>query len=328
VTIAFDATSTAVAAVGTALTWLHTPTGTPRGVIVLVVQNVGSTDEVTGVTYGGTAMTAVEELLHSTGAEDGAVYAYFLGASVPTGPQTVIVSVNGIGSSKHAVAITVTGALDTVVEDTTTLDSAGAANPSVTVTIRATTLCFVAGALHSGQNMPTGIAPGAGYVEILEHDFGNQNAAFERRSALTSVDVAVNWTATSEESGVVGIAIRESLHTVTVGFATETDTGLLLGTTAKSKTVGIASETDTGLLAASAKVKTVGFAVEIDTAFSADTGQMIAVSFATETDTGLLLGTTLKTKLVGIATETDRARACSVIQPAIEAFDTFPHSWN
>ena len=31
----------------------HTPSGTPKGAIVLITQDVGATDEVTGVTYGG-----------------------------------------------------------------------------------------------------------------------------------------------------------------------------------------------------------------------------------------------------------------------------------
>ena len=35
------------------LSWTHTPVGTPRGVIVLVAQNVANGDEVDGVTYGG-----------------------------------------------------------------------------------------------------------------------------------------------------------------------------------------------------------------------------------------------------------------------------------
>lgn len=41
--------------------WTHTPVGTPRGIIVQVVQNAG-TDEVTGVTYGSVAMTEDAEI--------------------------------------------------------------------------------------------------------------------------------------------------------------------------------------------------------------------------------------------------------------------------
>src|SRR3989338_6515570 len=63
-------------------TWTHTPAGTPRGVLVYVFTR-SATLTVTGVTYGGIAMTAVAGgAAVDTGGEPGRVDAFFLGASV------------------------------------------------------------------------------------------------------------------------------------------------------------------------------------------------------------------------------------------------------
>jgi len=210
--IAFDATASSNTATSQ-LSWTHTPVGTPRGVSVLVVQNVGATDEVTGVTYGGTALSEItgSPLLHTTGAEDSALYGYHLGASVPTGAQVVNVNVNATGSTKRAVSCTVTADADTVVESTATLDSGGVANPSVTLSL-GPVRTFIFGALHSGQGAIGGIAAGANYTELFEGDFGAQTAAWERRTAIAEGpnDVIVTWTATSEEAGVIALAVRQS----------------------------------------------------------------------------------------------------------------------
>lgn len=93
--------------------WTHTPAGTPSGVLVFVMRVDDDADAVSGVTYGGTAMTAVSGgfALDSSG-EQGNCKAYFLGSSVPTGAQTVQVSVTA-GTEHVAWAITVTSVGDT-----------------------------------------------------------------------------------------------------------------------------------------------------------------------------------------------------------------------
>lgn len=209
--IAFDAVSNVTAGTGD-LSWTHTPTGLPRGILVLITQNVGITDEVIGVTYGGVPMTEVplSPLIHSTGAEDGVIYGYHLGINVPDGAQTVIVDVNATASTKRAVAISVTAAANTEVETTITLDSGAVANPSVVLATATALSTFVAGALHSGQDAIASIAPGAGFTDILEHTFGTQTTSFIRRTAIASGgNVTVDWTVASEEAGVLAVAINE-----------------------------------------------------------------------------------------------------------------------
>lgn len=72
--------------------WTHTPTGTPKGVWVEVDREDGSsTDAITGVTYGGVSMTLIASAVDSAG-EPSYTELYFLGASIPTGAQTVQVT--------------------------------------------------------------------------------------------------------------------------------------------------------------------------------------------------------------------------------------------
>lgn len=78
-----------------ATSFTHTPVGTPRGVTVLIV-STSATDTVTAVTYGGVAMTELPgSPVISTSGEGGVCYAYGLGASVPTGAQTVAITGTG-----------------------------------------------------------------------------------------------------------------------------------------------------------------------------------------------------------------------------------------
>jgi hypothetical protein len=219
-TIAFDAFSNATEGTG-ALSWAHTPANAPQGVIVFVVQNAG-TDEVTGVTYGGAAMTEVtgSPLLKATG-EAGAVYGYHLGGGIPTGAQTVVVSVNGTGTTKAAVAITVTACGDTVVQDTdVTISSDAAADPSATLALGGN-VCFCAEAFFSGQASVTGITPPAGWTSRYEFDFTSQTAGFYTYDTIGAANVTMGWTQTSDDAMAIGIALTEDALTVAGGFAGE-----------------------------------------------------------------------------------------------------------
>lgn len=206
--IAFDAASNVAAGNGT-LSWTHTPVGTPAGALVLVAAATSS-DQVSGVTYGGTAMTEVtgSPVLRVSGDEGGSVYGYFLGSSVPTGAQTVEVTVGG-AASKRAVAITVTASGNTEVDDTSTADIASTTTPSVTLTTSVET--FVAAVLHSGVNDPANVAPDGDHTEVLEHDYGTTTGSWVRRTSNPAAgSPTVSWTTNSEEAAILAVAIREA----------------------------------------------------------------------------------------------------------------------
>jgi hypothetical protein len=117
--VAFDATSeshtgTTGSTSEASFSWTHTPVGTPAGVVVYVMTDGTATDLVTSVTYGGTAMAAVSGgLAADTAGEVGQCKAYFLGASIPTGAQTVVVNRTNTADTMYAIAISVTAGADT-----------------------------------------------------------------------------------------------------------------------------------------------------------------------------------------------------------------------
>lgn len=206
--IAHDATGTFGATPDTAspMSWTHTPAGTPRGVVVLIVTN-DTTDTVTSVTYGGVAMTRVR--WQNVGGENGSAYGYFLGAGVPTGAQTV--TVNFTGANNHmGCSVTVTAADDTSVDADLGLASTSLGNPSINLTTSVETITY--GALYSGTAGPTSTAPDANHTDIQEADLGAETASCIRRTATVTAGLrAVGWTAAADDVAAVALAVREGV---------------------------------------------------------------------------------------------------------------------
>lgn len=100
-------------------TWTHTPVGTPRGVLVFTFTSANA-DDATAVTYGGVSMTAVAGgRAVDTATEPGDCKAWFLGASIPTGAQSVVVTRNHNANVMYGACMTQTAAADTSVTGVT-----------------------------------------------------------------------------------------------------------------------------------------------------------------------------------------------------------------
>lgn len=208
-TAAYDAQSSQDG-FGAGGSFTHTPVGTPRGIVVLIASSDISTDIITGVTYGGVALTrvATNGFVADTAGEVGAVYAYFLGSGIPTGAQTVVVTTADI-NAKSAWCLSVTAANDTQIAGSGKA-SGDAANPTVTINTIAGFAGFVAGVLFSGQNAPASITAGSGYTILtLKSDFGLTSGVAERADAKTGASIVVNFTATSEDVAIIGVAVEE-----------------------------------------------------------------------------------------------------------------------
>lgn len=186
-----------------------TPVGTPRAVLILIVQDI-AVDKVVGITYGGVAMTEVSEspVLGTTG-EAGGLFGYFLGSGIPTGTQSVAIdAVDGSGT-KRAYVFHLTAAADTEVEDTKTLDQI-VANPSVTLVTGSGVETWIGAALHSGQDAVADITKGSDYTSVQELDFGTHVTDIVRRTSIaTGGNVTVDWTAASEDAQILAVAVRE-----------------------------------------------------------------------------------------------------------------------
>ena len=206
--VAYDAFSSVTATTtSTSFGWTHTPAGTPRAVLVLIHQNAATTDQVTSVTYGGTAMTEIGTFNCDSSGETGCMYGYFLGSSIPTGARQVLVTVSS-NASKSAGVVTLTGAADTWVVGSDTTIIVDTANPSVTLSLNSRT-SFAAIGFHSGQNAPTGITPLTNWTSRLEFDYTNQNFGFYTYNTIASTDVTAGYTSTIEDAAMFAVAITE-----------------------------------------------------------------------------------------------------------------------
>jgi len=116
--IAFD-TSIESVRTGTSdpMTWTHTPVGTPRAIAIAFVHGTSSTDHVSTVTYGGVSMSRIVRAT-DTATEQGAAEWWFLGASIPTGAQTVSADLASATTDDiHGVSVSFTATRDCAVVD-------------------------------------------------------------------------------------------------------------------------------------------------------------------------------------------------------------------
>ena len=203
---AFDAASEATAGTGN-LSWTHTPSGTPRGVKVYVSQDAAFSDQVSSVTYGGVGMTRIEFAARD-GTEDGAVYLYFLGASIPTGAQTVSVTVSD-AATKTAHAVTATASADTAVEDSSQT-TGDAADPSLDVTTAGGLTTFCTSGAFSGVGAPSNLLEDTDMTRMNSHDFGVTITAWDRITTNpTGGTVNFSWTAVSNNFAIAAACIKE-----------------------------------------------------------------------------------------------------------------------
>jgi hypothetical protein len=215
VTVAFDAATIS----NGSLSFSHTPVGTPRGVLYL---SYLTADTITAVTYGGVSLTqmTLSPVVKGTG-ETAEVGAWFLGSSVPTGAQTLAVTITG--ELNQGACITLTGADDLEEVDTTSISSDSLLNPSGTLSL-ASRSCFCALVGRSGQNAVGSVAPLTDWTEVEERDMGSQVGLTHRYDTIGTDDVTFGWTAAAEDATALAVAISE-----VVGGGAPTGRGRLIG---------------------------------------------------------------------------------------------------
>lgn len=194
----------------TSNSFTHTPVNDPRGVVVMIAQDVSSTSLISGVSYGGKKMDRVPTNGYASdpAGEPGASYMFFLGSGIPTGPQTVAVSVSGGSNAKTAYCMTLNAGRDTMIAASGKVEG-DTLNPSVTLATGsdfAGTCCSI---LYSGQNAPASLVPGAGYTALGGgRDFGSQSARamFGTKSGAS---VVCDWSASAEDTAMIAAAISQ-----------------------------------------------------------------------------------------------------------------------
>lgn len=187
--------------------YTHTPTGTPRGVVVMLVQSNGA-DRISGVTYGGTSMTEVTGSPNpNVGGEVSNTYMYFLGSSVPTGAQTVSVTNDSTGTTWSVVSITVTADDDTEITVSTITETVQA-DPQITLDTGSTVAERVA-VLGSGLNAPANASVLTGYTDTGVVDFGTRSGKMCYEDTAASGSQTIGWTAASDDVVMIAGAITQ-----------------------------------------------------------------------------------------------------------------------
>lgn len=187
-TVAFDAATVQALTYG-GFSFTHTPVGTPRAVVVMIEQKGGASDTVTGVTYGGVAMTRAATFKSFTaGLVMGATYMYFLGASIPTGAQTVTVSQSS-SDWRTAFCLTYTAAADCQAIDAESYSGTGTTTPtgttlSLTGLTSAVVMGFMSDCLQTGR-----VTPFTGWTSSNETDHGSEISGYYRYNTIASADV-------------------------------------------------------------------------------------------------------------------------------------------
>ena len=185
-------------------TFTHTPSGTPKGVVVVVLAS-STTQPVSEVWYGGYRMDLTISTTEAT--EAGGVWIYTLTkVEVPTGAQTVTLF-DATSASKWATCSTVTAATTgTQVYNSTQNTSASAANPTTQITGYAGTAMSYSG-LHSGAAAPA-TAMGAGTLQH-SNDYGAKMANTARSTSPTATPSNIQYTVAADDFAVASVALLE-----------------------------------------------------------------------------------------------------------------------
>jgi len=199
-----------------------TPTNTPNGVVVIIVNSTAVTDNVTGVSYGIStgAVALARRRFNTETTEAGGVQIWWAGGvTFPAGAQTVrVAKLAGNANNIRAYIATMTCAVgfQVAVDTDSTGTSTSVANPSwAMVTTAATTACYLG--IHSGiatmLNTPATnwtLAGSPGFEDV-----GAIGRGWARRSAVAAADQLPGWTlATADDFVGASIAFKETQLTL------------------------------------------------------------------------------------------------------------------
>jgi hypothetical protein len=206
VAIAHDAQTiaTAYTSAGTQNT-SHAAAAGARAACVIIDQNASAADQVSGVTYGGAAMTRLRFDTEST--EAGAEYVYWLDG-IAGGTQTVAMTTTSTANKQLTVyTMTVAAGKAVAVAGHNSGTSASAANPSWTITgLTSGSALMAYEGIHSGLTTMTS-TPATGWTLVSSTDLGAEGRGFARQAVASSgTTLACGWAASTADD-FVGSAV-------------------------------------------------------------------------------------------------------------------------
>lgn len=220
--VAFDQYNVGTSGTGT-LSFLFTPVAVPRGIICGSIQIGTEADQENLPTYGGVTMkevTGSPNIL--VGGEVDVIYMYFLGSGIPTGAQTVTMTVTG-ASNKLLDCTSLTANTDTeVVTSNAAINSTSQTNPSVTLSIN-NRPSFSLITFGSGQNGTAGITPFANWTSRSEFTSGTQSGGTYTYDIIGTTNITSGWTQSADDALAITLAVSEIIPhaqvTIPVGGA-------------------------------------------------------------------------------------------------------------
>lgn len=198
--VAFDALTSQT---GTGdFSFTHTPVGTPRGVLIAAVQDLGASNEaLSPPRYGSMTVpwvhiaqgTGNNPTLSTSSSEDSAVYLWFLGAAIPTGAQTVKLNFNATGSTKRIYVMTLTADDDIEIVSALPYDQDASGGVNALSFASGSRTSFMVTALHHAVNAVGDITQPAGWTARNEHDFGAAVAGIYTKDTNASGTVTADF---------------------------------------------------------------------------------------------------------------------------------------
>jgi hypothetical protein len=196
----------------TPFTWSHTGAASGvKAVVVTAVHGVSSTDHISAVSYGGTAMARVQRNT-DTSTEPGAAEVWCLvnsAATIPQGTQTVSVTCGATTDDFHFVSITLLATGDYVTVVSRDGVSNDVANPSVTLPYGGAT-CMSFAALYGGGADGSVFTPNANCTTIHDHDLGAFFSEVIRQTTAGSSDFAIGGTSVSDDVAFAAVALTDT----------------------------------------------------------------------------------------------------------------------
>jgi hypothetical protein len=202
--LAYDAVSGQYSDTGQPNSWTHSPSGTPKAVLVSHA-TPGNSVNVTSITYGGVSMTKVLD----GGNANRTVSVWFLGSSIPTGDQTVTINQES-SANQYGYCTTLTAAAgnSTRVAGSGQNWAVAGANPSVTIT-------SISGASYGygvviSDAAYNAITAGSG-MTLRKNDGGTMtkgSAIESSTSEQASGDMVVAFTC-AKYTALIGVAVEE-----------------------------------------------------------------------------------------------------------------------
>ena len=154
--IALDSANAGASGTGTSLTYAHTTAGSNRILFVGFAVTTQNTDDITGVTYNGVALTIVNKIKVPT-TDDRWTYLYYLVAPA-TGANNIVISSTS-STAKTANAVSYTGASQTGVPDSSATNTATSGTTFSLTTTSVADNSWLVGLLRVGS---TGLVAGSG----------------------------------------------------------------------------------------------------------------------------------------------------------------------